>query len=135
MKITYVPTALFALGSFVLCNLYGQEKELIEALIQVDAKGRGNEKAVQSWPVVKKLTASSVPRLLSDMNTANDLGDNWIRSAISEILDRDQAGFPEKEILAFLKADQNTEFEEIRVRDHSGVQTQTRPIVGPQVYR
>ena len=42
------------------------------------------------------------------MNKANDLGDNWIRSAISEILDRDQAGFPLKEILAFLKADQNT---------------------------
>ena len=108
MKITHVPIALLALGSIVLCDLRGQEKKLIEALVKVGAKGKGNEEAVRSWPAVRKLNASSVPSFLEAMNKANDLGDNWIRSAISEILDRDQAGFPEKEILAFLKADQNT---------------------------
>ncbi len=108
MKITHISIAILALGSIALCGLRGQEKELIEALIQVGAKGKGNEAAVRSWPAVQKLNASSVPSLLQAMNKANDLGDNWIRSAISEILDRDQSGFPEKEILAFLKADQNT---------------------------
>jgi hypothetical protein len=108
MKITHIPIALLTLGSLLLCGLSGQEKELIEALTKVGAKGKGNEQAVRAWPAVRKLDASSVPNLLEAMNKANDLGDNWIRSAISEILDRDKSGFPEKQILAYLKNDQNT---------------------------
>ncbi|MBT3635763.1 MAG: hypothetical protein HN531_02410 [Opitutae bacterium] len=108
MKITYALIALLTLGSTLLCDLPGQEKELIDALTKVGAKGTGNEKAVRAWPAVRKLDASSVPNLLKAMNEANDLGDNWIRSAISEILDRDNSGFPEKQILAYLKDDRNT---------------------------
>jgi hypothetical protein len=108
MKITHVPIAILTLGTFLISDLPGQEKELIDALIQVDAKGKGNDQAVRAWPSVTKLDASSVPNLLEAMNKANDLGDNWIRSAISEILARDKSGFPVKQILAYLKDDQNT---------------------------
>ena len=108
MKIYHALFPLLSLGSMLLCNLSAQEKELIEALSTVGAKGTGNEQAVQAWPAVQKLDASSVPKLLAAMNKANDLGDNWIRSAISEILDRDKSGFPQKQILAYLKDDQNT---------------------------
>ena len=108
MKITHTLVALITLGSMLLCDLPGQEKKLIDALIQIGAKGTGNEKAIQAWPAIQKLNASSVPKLLQAMNKANDLGDNWIRSAISEILDRDKTGFPEKQILAYLINDRNT---------------------------
>ena len=108
MKISQIAITLLTLGSMLLCNLSGQEKELIDALTKVGAKGAGNEKAVQAWPAVQTLNASSVPKLLKAMNKANDLGDNWIRSAISEILGRDKTDFPDKQILAYLKDDQNT---------------------------
>ena len=108
MKFTHTLIALLTLGSILLCDLPGQEKELIDALTKVDAKGTGNEKAVRAWPAVQKLDASAVPKLLEAMNKASDLGDNWIRSAISEILDREKTDFPEKQILAYLKNDRNT---------------------------
>jgi hypothetical protein len=108
MKITHTLVALCTLGSILLSDLSGQEKELIDALTKIGAKGTGNEQAVRAWPAVQKLNVSSVPNLLEAMNKANDLGDNWIRSAISEILDRDKTGFPDKQILAYLKDDENT---------------------------
>ena len=108
MKISQSPLILLASGSFLLCQLSGQEQELINALTKVDSKGTGNEQAVQAWPAVKKLNASSIPKLLEAMNQANDLGDNWIRSAISELMDREGSGFPEDRILSFLKNDGNT---------------------------
>ena len=108
MKISQTPLILIAFGSFLLCQLSGQEQELINALTKIDSKGTGNEQAVQAWPAVKKLNASSIPKLLEAMNEANDLGDNWIRSAISELMDREGSGFPEDKILSFLKNDGNT---------------------------
>ena len=108
MKITHSLIPIWTLVASMLPSLPGQEKELINALIQVDAKGQGNQNAVRAWPLVGKLDASSIPKLLESMNQANDLGDNWIRSAISEILDREKSNFPTKKILAYLKDDQNT---------------------------
>ena len=61
-------------------------EKFIESLEQIGAKGAGNEKAVANWNVLSTMSSSSIPRLLDSMNRANDLGDNWIRSAIPEIL-------------------------------------------------
>lgn len=82
--------------------------EFISTLTAIQSKGVGNSKAVKDWEAVSTLPSSAIPKLLAAMNKANDLGDNWIRSAVSEILDREKDSFPEKEILAFLKDKQNT---------------------------
>lgn len=82
--------------------------EFISTLTAIQSKGVGNNKAVEHWEAVSTLPSSAIPKLLTAMNKANDLGDNWIRSAVSEILDREEDSFPEKEILAFLKDNQNT---------------------------
>ena len=74
MKITHSLIPIWTLFASMLPSLPGQEKELINALIQVDAKGQGNENAVRAWPLVGKLDASSIPKLLESMNQANDLG-------------------------------------------------------------
>lgn len=108
MKIYQALLTVLAFGSFLLCQLPGQEQELINALTKVSSKGTGNEEAVRAWSGVNKLNASSVPQLLKAMNQANDLGDNWIRSAISEIMDREGSDFPKDEILSFLRNDANT---------------------------
>jgi hypothetical protein len=108
MKMKLVPLVLLILGFIPFSVFPGQEKELIDALIQVGPKGTGNKQAVEAWSAVPKLGASSVPNLLQAMNKANDLGDNWIRSAISEILARDEQGVPEKQILTFLQDEQNS---------------------------
>ncbi len=86
----------------------GDVTKLADSLIGIQAKGKGNDKAVQSWKEVSKLSVSAIPKLLHAMNQANNLGDNWIRSAIAEILDHDHSIYPEKEIQDFLKSKKNT---------------------------
>ena len=108
MKITQTPLVLLALGLAPLCILQAQEKELIDALTRIDSRGKGNAKAVQVWPAIEKLNASSIPGLLQAMNKANDLGDNWIRAAISEILSRSEKKFPQKQVLSFLENQENS---------------------------
>ena len=48
-------------------------------------KGSGNENLSKA-PLVK-MSSSDIPHLLKVMNQANDLGDNWVRAAIYEILE------------------------------------------------
>ena len=107
MKITQTPLVLLALGLTPLCILPAQEKELIDALTRIDSKGKGNAEAVQVWSAIEKLNASSIPGLLQAMNKANDLGDNWIRAAISEILSRSEKKLPQKQVLSFLENQEN----------------------------
>lgn len=107
MKIIALLEIYFLLAVLLSAKEETSLNKLTEVLIEIQSKGVGNTEAVEKWESVSKLSSSAVPKLLAAMNQANDLGDNWIRSAVSEILDRDKTGFPEKEILAFLKNDRN----------------------------
>ena len=84
----------------LLSNAY--EREVIEAFTKVGAGGVGNESAARIAPSVKKLSLSSILPLLNAMNTANALGDNWIRASLSQILDQtDEVAFPRGAIKDF----------------------------------
>ncbi|MFP6901713.1 MAG: hypothetical protein VCA36_12275 [Opitutales bacterium] len=62
--------------------------EAIAALIAVGPKGQGNEAASQAWPKVAALGAKELPAVLSAMDKANGLGQNWLRAAVDVIVER-----------------------------------------------
>ena len=81
---------------------------LLEAISQLGVKGSGNENLVKHWPAVKKMSSADIPSLLIAMNKANDLGDNWARAAIFEILESSgKESLPEEEVVKFIKDQQN----------------------------
>ena len=114
---------------FVTCMV---RRKLIEALVKVGKRKR--KRGGGSILACGAKTQCFVrPEFLEAMNTANDLGDNWIRSAISEILDRDRSRLPgERSSCLLERRPKHREFEKIRLRDHFGVQTQYRPIFNPK---
>ena len=82
--------------------------DLFEAISQVGAKGSGNEDLVKNWQAVKKMSSADIPSLLIAMNKANDLGDNWVRAAIFEILENSgKESLPKEEVVKFIKDQQN----------------------------
>ena len=89
-------------------HLFASMEKFIESLEQIGTKGAGNEKAVANWNVLSTMSSSSIPRLLDSMNRANDLGDNWIRSAIQEILAKSGLpSLPKDEVVQFIRNTQN----------------------------
>ena len=56
------------------------------ALVAVGPKGQGNAAASKAWPQVAALDADQIPNLLSAMNKANGLGQNWLRAAVDAIV-------------------------------------------------
>ena len=89
--------SLFLLFSNILAGIES-EKKLIDSFLAVDAHGKGNKEAVSSLDLIDQLNPSSIPRLLNAMNHANAVGDNWIRAAISEILQSSTNFFFRKKI-------------------------------------
>lgn len=83
--------------------------DIYDAITQVGPKGAGNDKLVKNWHLVDSMSSSDIPRLLKIMNQANNLGDNWARAAVFQILEN--AGkevLPKDETIAFIK-DQNNQ--------------------------
>lgn len=91
MNIKQASLTIASIGLLPFGPLVAQEEILVDALIGIGPKGKGNDQAVEAWVEVPKLTASSIPNLLKAMNEANDLGDNWIRGAVSQILSQKMA--------------------------------------------
>lgn len=77
--------------------------DLIQPFINVQSKGVGNKQAIEAWPSVSELPPSAIPELLSAMNQANNLGDNWIRGALSKICEKTPHAIPLKKIVEFIK--------------------------------
>ena len=86
----------------------GNINQITEALVAIKAKGKGNIQAILSREKITSLAPSDIPYLLLAMNDANDLGDNWLRSTIAEILEKNQSSYPEKEIQSFLQNQKNS---------------------------
>ena len=100
----YLVFCLFLASS----HLFASTEKFIESLEQIGTKGAGNEKAVANWNELSTMSSSSIPRLLDSMNRANDLGDNWIRSAIQEILAKSGLpSLPKDEVVQFIRNPQN----------------------------
>ncbi len=90
---------LFFFGSLAQAS----EKQVITAFTQVEAKGKGNAQAMRALTLVDQLDPNSIVPLLKGMNAANDLGDNWIRAAVSKILAQAEPGnFPTEEVSRFV---------------------------------
>ena len=99
--------SLILLFSNILAGIES-EKKLIDSFLAVDAHGKGNKEAVSSLDLIDQLNPSSIPRLLNAMNHANAVGNNWIRAAISEILQSStNFSFPEKDIKRFILDSKN----------------------------
>ena len=83
----------------VFCN-----DDLFDAIIKLGPKGSGNENLVKQWSSVEKMSSADIPSFFYIMNQANDLGDNWIRAAIFEIIEKSGSdSLPKDEIIKFIK--------------------------------
>jgi|TARA_E500000178_G_scaffold347272_1_gene400271 hypothetical protein len=92
---------ILLLGFF---SVFLHGNNLSEILIQIGPKGEGNVNAVNHWHTIKQMSSSEIPKLLEAMNKANELGDNWIRAAIAEILaNSGEESLPAEEIVKFIK--------------------------------
>ena len=98
---------IILLLAMLTSSLWSSE-DLLNAIKRVGPKGEGNTKVVREWSTVKQMSSSNIPKLLLGMNQANDLGDNWIRAAIFEILDTSGKNtLPENDIIKIIKNLQN----------------------------
>ena len=80
-------TLIFLLFSWACSHVFAKTPEdAIAALVAVGPKGEGNEAASKAWPEVAALDAKELPALLSAMNEANGLGQNWLRGAVDVIV-------------------------------------------------
>ena len=92
---------------FCLVRANGNEL-LTSKLIKIGAHGKGNQEAIRAISKDNLLDHSSILPLLTAMNSANPVGDNWIRAVISEtIISSDPANFPIEEIHNFLEKQSN----------------------------
>ncbi len=79
--------------------------EAIATLVAVGPKGQGNEAASKAWPKAAALEAKKLPALLSAMDDANGLGQNWLRAAVDVIVERSLKNgdkLPTEELKTFL---------------------------------
>ena len=82
-----------------ICN-----DDLFDAIIKLGPKGSGNENLVKQWSSIEKMSSADIPSFFYIMNQANDLGDNWIRAAIFEIIEKSGSdSLPKDEIIKFIK--------------------------------
>jgi hypothetical protein len=95
---------LILLLSATISSYLWSSENLINSIKRVGNKAEGNENVIREWHAVKQISASNIPELLLGMNQANDLGDNWFRAAIFEILDNSEKNsLPEDDIVKIIK--------------------------------
>ena len=75
----------------------------LDALRAVSKEGQGNEAATSAWSSVSQAKASEVTKLLTAMDGANPLAQNWIRAAVGVVEDREGKTLPVADVAAFLK--------------------------------
>jgi len=84
------------------------EKEVVSAFLAIDLHGKGNPDAVKALALLDELDQKSILPLLTAMNQANPIGDNWIRGAINQILKSSKfQPFPSSEIKGFIQNKEN----------------------------
>jgi len=63
-------------------------EDAIAKLVAVGPKAEGNEAASKAWSKVADLEAEALPALLTAMNKASGIGQNWLRAAVDTIVQR-----------------------------------------------
>lgn len=77
---------------------------LLEAISKVGPKGQGNQEVIDNWKQIKSMSSSNIIELFELMNRCNQLGENWIRAAIFEILERSGSNsLPQDGTINFIK--------------------------------
>ena len=77
---------------------------LLEAISKVGPKGHGNQEVIDNWKQIKSMSSSNIIELFELMNRSNQLGENWIRAAIFEILERSGSNsLPQDGTINFIK--------------------------------
>ncbi len=106
MKFTFLTLALLAGSSLVQADLASS----ISTLKNVGPEGKGNAAATAAWQEVAAAKADDLTLLLTGMNGANPLAENWLRAAISAVADRAIAGkaIPTTALIAFLQDTHNS---------------------------
>lgn len=107
MKFLFSIFIFFSVQFFIFSKNVEAESGLLKPLIEIQSNGRGNESASLAWKKIANLPPSSIPKLLHAMNQANELGDNWIRAAISKITERPNVSLPINKIISFLNDQKN----------------------------
>ena len=64
-------------------------KQWLKAVNAVGPEGKGNEKAGKAWQRLSALDAGSITAILAGMKGSNELAENWLRSAVETIADRE----------------------------------------------
>jgi len=65
---------------------------LLEKLQAVGPEGAGNPEASRAWQQVVEVDAARLPELLAAMDEAGPLADNWIRTAVDAVAERQLNG-------------------------------------------
>jgi hypothetical protein len=77
----------------------------VATLVAVGPMAKGNQAAAKAWPKVAALGAEAVPDLLTAMDKASGIGQNWLRAAVDTIVQRtlkEGKKLPTKELNDFL---------------------------------
>lgn len=67
-------------------------KQWLKAVNAVGPEGEGNEKASKASRQLSSLDADSIPAILAGMKGSNELAENWLRSVVESIADKELNG-------------------------------------------
>ena len=67
-------------------------KNWLKAVNSVGPEGLGNAAASSAWKKIAGAGADAIPAVLAGMSQSNELSENWLRSAVEAIADRELAG-------------------------------------------
>lgn len=76
----------------------------LKVIQKVDREGAGNEQATQAWKELAAAKGDDLTALLSGMDGANPLAQNWIRAAVAAIEDREGKKLPVAKLEAFVQS-------------------------------
>ncbi len=74
---------------------------LTAPILAVGPEGKGNSAAAAAWQALSKSEATALPGILKAMNGAGELSANWLRGAVSVIVQRDADKLPLEAIRTF----------------------------------
>ena len=64
-------------------------KKWLKAVNSVGPEGQGNAAASKAWKKIAASDAKSIPAVLAGMSGSSELSENWLRSAVEAIADRE----------------------------------------------
>ena len=80
--------SLLAIAMFAAMPAQADIAEAIKTIQAVEREGQGNAEAGKAWQTLADAPISALPQLLSALEHANPLAENWIRAAVSSLEER-----------------------------------------------